>query len=201
MKIHRHPAIRRALVAALIALGLPAIARVTLFSVFSIPSSSMSPTLEPGDQILVARYGIFPLPAEPRRGDVVVFRSPHADEEFLVKRIVALPGDHVEIRRGTVRVNGEPLTEPYLPGPPPAESFWPEVLPEHHYFVLGDHRTQSIDSRNWGPLDGRLVVGRAWLVFWSVGDGRDGRTASARSSTSRRQAGRAAGRRLLLSIR
>lgn len=111
-------------------------------SMYSIPSSSMEPTLRVGDHIIVTPYFAG---KRPQRGDVIVFRSPSPIErdELLVKRVVGIPGDLIEAR----------------------------IVPPDRYFVLGDNRANSFDSRQWGVLPRSLIVGRARLVLWSSGDG------------------------------
>ncbi len=175
-------AIETILFTAVAALVILLFARATLFAVFAIPSSSMAPTLRPGDEILVTRF----LPGNgPARGDVVVFHAPTGADQFLVKRIIAVPGDHLEIRGGILRLNGRPLNEPYLADRARMADYPPEILPGGFYFAMGDNREHSIDSRSWGPLDQRLIVGRARLIFWSEGNGSDAMaTAAARSDRS-----------------
>ena len=136
---------------------------------YSIPSGSMSPTLEAGDHIIVTPLGLPLLDRSPQRGDVVVFRSPMASDEFFVKRVIAVPGDEIEIRESGVIVNGRPLSEPWL-APGASHGFRAaEILPDGFYFVMGDARGNSVDSRAWGLLAGERIVGKARFVFWSSG--------------------------------
>lgn len=155
------------------------IVRVTILQAYSIPSDSMRPTLERGDHILVtpAAWG-----REIQRGDVVVFRNPGVGTGFFVKRVIALEGEHLEIRDGRVRIEGRVLEEPYLEDGPTAETL-AEIVPAGHFFVLGDLRSDSIDSRVWGGLPQENVVGRARMIFWSAG-GVGASSASAQSSES-----------------
>ena len=143
-------------VALVLALTVRAAARI-----YSVPSASMSPTLRPGDHIVVTRY----LSDRPGRGDVVVFHHP-AGRDLTVKRVVAIPGDLVESREGRLRISGRVLTESYATGAGPMH-IPPQLVPAGHLFVLGDNRSDSWDSRHWGPLPDSLVVGRARLVLWS----------------------------------
>lgn len=121
------------------------------------------PFVEPGDD--PTRY-VF---RGPKRGDVIVFRSPtipdDAPERDFIKRIIALPGETVEIHDCTVFVDGLPLDEPYIKEPPRYEH-GPETVPPDHYFVLGDNRNNSSDSKNWGPLPKENIIGQAWLIYW-----------------------------------
>jgi signal peptidase I len=129
---------------------------------YSIPSASMAPTLEAGDQIVVTPY----LRGEPDRGHVIIFRSPHSDE-LLVKRIVAVPGDLIDSRLGRVRIGGYTLAEPYLLRPAATGAIDAQLIPADSYYVLGDNRDDSLDSRSWGVVPRNRVVGRARLVLWS----------------------------------
>ncbi len=131
-----------------------------LVEVFVVGGTSMDPTLRERDRVLVVKV------LEPQRGQLVVFRL---DQRNVIKRVVAGPGERVEIRRGRVLVNGDELGEPYLVHPLDRDPHvnQPElVLEPGHYFVLGDNRVSSTDSRTLGPIDARTVVGRAVLAFW-----------------------------------
>jgi signal peptidase I len=133
--------------------------------IYTIPSASMLPTLEAGDHILVTPY----FGRSPRRGDVVVFRSPAGGEDLLVKRVVAAPGDLIDARLGQVRIGGRTLAEPYLADAAASGSFDAQVVAPDSYFVLGDNRGDSRDSRHWGPLPRALIAGKARMVLWSSG--------------------------------
>ena len=150
----------------LIGLVAALVVRATLFQAFSIPSASMSPTLQPGDHVLVTPAPPFLAKPEPERGEVIVFRNPAAGAGYFVKRVVAVPGDHLEIRDGRVLLNSEPLDERYVNGER-SEGEVAEIIPAGYVFVMGDHRSDSIDSRSWGLLSTERVVGRARLIFWS----------------------------------
>jgi len=146
-----------------IAIGLAAAARAVVH-IYSIPSESMVPTLEVGDQIVVTRYfgG-----GAPERGQVIVFQSPQQPDELLVKRVVGIPGDLVDSRLGRVRIGGHTFPEPYLLRQAATGAIAPQIVPADCYFVLGDNRDDSVDSRSWGIVPRSLVVGRAQLVLWS----------------------------------
>jgi signal peptidase I len=152
----------------LIAAGLALLIRTTLFQIYSIPSESMEPTLQVGDHIVVAPYREFFWPGAPQRGDVIVFRQPAHVDAFLVKRVIGMPGDLVESEAGRVRVDGHTLAEPYLASHQVTDRLPAQLVPENAYFVLGDHRTDSLDSRDWGFVPRELVVGRAQMVVWSA---------------------------------
>lgn len=169
------------IVAQPLAVGLVAalVVRATLLQAYSIPSGSMAPTLQPGDHILVTPMGRWLGGEAPDRGDVIVFRNPDVGPGFFVKRVVALPGEHVEIRDGSVRIDGKPLEEPWTDESTQGEIV--EIVPAGHVFVMGDHRGDSIDSRVWGVLPRGRIVGRARLIFWSS-DGVSGSSAAAHSA-------------------
>jgi len=154
--------------------------RAFVFQQSKIPSGSMMDTLLVGDYIMVNRF-VFAdhsfgwesrlLPERPiRRGDVVVFKHPDKPEVDYIKRVVGLPGETVEVRRGQLYVNGEPLEEPYVSEDYRRLDFKPQlptVVEPGHYFVMGDHRNQSEDSRVWGQVPRELIKGRALLIWWS----------------------------------
>ena len=132
---------------------------------YRIESSSMQPNFVDGQFILVSKLSY--VLGEPGRGDVVVFNNPRDDSEDYIKRIIALPGDTLEIADGAAVVNGQPLDEPYIENRlPPNERHGPLVIDDGHLFVMGDNRTSSLDSRSFGPLDQDLLVGKAWLRVW-----------------------------------
>jgi len=105
----------------------------------------------------------------PQRGDVVVFRFPGNPDRDFIKRIIGEPGDTVEVRNGTVYVNGLPLDEPYITSKP-TQPYGLTVVPPKQYFVLGDNRNNSYDSRQWGFVPERNIIGQAWLSYWPKGD-------------------------------
>ena len=105
---------------------------------------------------------------EPQRGDVVVIVSPQPPGKRLVKRVIGLPGDTVEIEDGLLKINGHTITEPYVLGNPRDRSLL--RIPMDHYFVLGDNRPQSNDSNSFGPVHRSQIVGKAWLAYWPPED-------------------------------
>lgn len=140
------------------------VVRALVLQVFSIPSVSMEPTLLVGDRIAVERvtYRF----REPRRGDIVVFGGAPGEPPHLVKRLIRLPGDHIEIDEGVVSVNGETLEEPYVVRPD-GRSSGPYDVPDGHLFFLGDNRGLSDDSRyGLGFVARDRVVGRSVVRLW-----------------------------------
>lgn len=159
-----------------VAIALAAVARAAVH-IYSIPSRSMAPTLEAGDQIVVTRY----LRSHPERGDVIVFRAPDGGEELIVKRVIAVPGDLIDSRLGRVRIGGHTLPEPYVLRAAATGAIDSQIVPAESYYVLGDNRDDSLDSRSWGFVPRANVVGRARLVLWSA-DMLNAGSASARPS-------------------
>ncbi|HYC92258.1 MAG TPA: signal peptidase I [Thermoanaerobaculia bacterium] len=159
-----------------VAIALAVVARAAVH-IYAIPSRSMAPTLEAGDQIVVTRY----LRSRPERGHVIVFRSPRDGNELLVKRVIAVPGDLIDSRLGRVRIGGHTLPEPYVLRVAATGAIDSQIVPADSYYVLGDNRDDSLDSRSWGVVPRTAVVGRARLVLWSVAMLNAGR-ASARPS-------------------
>jgi len=124
---------------------------------------SMEPNLHTDQRIVVEKVSYrFHLP---QRGDVVVLKLPQDAKELLIKRVIALPGDTVEVHDGRVWVNGQPVDEPYLTQPTMGQMA-PLVIPDGHVFVLGDNRGFSNDSRSFGTVPLENIVGHAWLSYW-----------------------------------
>ena len=156
---------------------------------FRVEGSSMQPTLEEGQYVLVnklvylrlAPQGlssllpfvnsdreevIFPFSA-PSLGDVIIFHFPRDPSRDFVKRVIGVPGDVVEIKQGRVFLNGEEIDEPYVTHPDRG-SMAPRSIPENSFFVLGDNRRASNDSRDWGTVPAELIIGRASVSYWPL---------------------------------
>lgn len=137
---------------------------------FHIPTESMIPTLMVKDRLLVNKLA-YDL-KDPERGDIALFENQQGGEDPLIKRVIGLPGERLELREGRVYVDGAPLREPYLGrdpckrGYPKTCSFGPVTVPREHYFMMGDNRTNSLDSRFFGPVPEDDVVGEALVRFW-----------------------------------
>ncbi|MBI5354519.1 MAG: signal peptidase I [Chloroflexi bacterium] len=123
---------------------------------------SMRPTLEDGEFVLVSKLSY--LFGSAQRGDIIVFHFPMNPQEELIKRVIGLPGDHVRISAGNVYVNEQKLTEPYIAATPSYSGEW--LVAEGQLFVLGDNRNNSNDSKDWGLLPSKNVVGKAVLIYW-----------------------------------
>ena len=143
----------------------------TVIRNFRVVGTSMVDNLHNGQYLIIDKLSYNPLIDEtlgiggPQRGDVIVFEPPNRPGEDYVKRIIGLPGETVEIRNGQVFIDGQPMTEPFIPGPM-SYTMRPQVVPEGTVFVLGDNRNNSNDSHNWGVLPIENIVGRAWLSYW-----------------------------------
>jgi signal peptidase I len=160
----------------LVAALLAGLVRTFAFQTFWIPSSSMVPTIDVYDRVLVQKA--FFTWHDVREGQIVVFSHPPLDhclgEGDLVKRVIALPGQTIYSSGNSIYVNGRLLAEPYLPqydplGPPIASSQHPYRVPAGEFYVLGDNRADSCDSRYWGPITGSSIIGKVVLTFWHDG--------------------------------
>ena len=173
----------------LVAVVLALFVRTFVFQAFKIPTGSMKPNLLVGDHLIVNKFIFAPaatglermlLPMRPiARGDIIVFKFPEEPERDFIKRVIGLPGDTLELKNQTVMVNGQPLTEPYAHYlfPPAGEGqtdafdlrrrYGPVTVPDGHYFMMGDNRDDSQDSRFWGFLPQSYVKGRALFIYWS----------------------------------
>lgn len=140
--------------------------RLSLHTIlYSFPLYGTNPL--PGDRIIVNRLA-YRL-GDPQRGDVVVFHYPLDPSRDYIKRVVAVGGDTVEARNNVLYVNGQPQPpEKYLPPGVVYSDFGPVKVPPNNYFMMGDNRNNSADSRVWGTLDRRLVIGKAMFIFWPL---------------------------------
>lgn len=152
----------------IVALALALIIRAFFIQVFWIPSGSMEPDLEIKDRIVVDKVEYFF--RDPGRLEVVVFRSVAGmgeDKKDLIKRVLGLPGEKLEIKDGIVNINGQPVEEKH-PMNRDYANFGPVTVPQDSYFVMGDNRPASADSRYWGFLPRKNIIGRAFLVIWPL---------------------------------
>lgn len=172
---HRHTAEKHSFFSDLVRFALIALLIVVPFRLFIaqpfiVNGQSMAPTFDSGEYLIVDQISYeF---EEPDRGDVLVFRYPKDPDQFYIKRLIGLPGETVEIKNGTVTIhndahpNGQKLVEPYTTTTSPTDTR--VTLSEDEYFVLGDNRTASSDSRRWGPLNERFIQGRPVLRLLPV---------------------------------
>ncbi len=176
----RAPWVVEWLVVAVVAVVVAVVVRTYVAEMFYIPSGSMEPTLQIGDRIVVDKlsYDLHAI----HRGDIVVFRRPPLEPQHftdLVKRVIGLPGETISSRDGSVYIDGKKLAEPWLPpgtytGPLPDDPHpqWnlpgPIVVPKGEYYVMGDNRQDSEDSRYFGPIPRSLIVGKMVAIVWPI---------------------------------
>ncbi len=129
---------------------------------FRIEGHSMLPTLQEGEYVIINKLSYYL--EDPKRGDIIVLNFPNDRSRDFIKRIVGIPGDHIEINNGIVEINGISLDEPYINAQPNYSGAWD--VPEGQYFVLGDNRNNSSDSHNWSYLPQDDIVGKAWIIYW-----------------------------------
>ena len=179
-----------------IAVILALFVRTWVVQAFKIPTGSMENNLLIGDHLLVNKFVFGPTPLaigravlpvrSIRRGDIIVFKYPEEPERDFIKRVIGLPGETIELKNKKVHVNGQPIDEPYVHFlSPPAndyqevtsfdvrERFGPVTVPSDSYFVMGDNRDNSQDSRYWGFLPKGYVKGKALVIYWSYESGRE----------------------------
>jgi len=162
--------------AIVIAFILAMIIRTFVVQAFKIPSGSMIPTLQIGDHILVSKF-IYWF-TKPKRGDLIVFKYPKDPSRDFIKRVVGLPGETLEVKHRKVYINGKLLKEDYpifsdkrrgqYGEIPVRDNFSLITIPPNRYFMMGDNRDNSLDSRFWGTLDEGMIEGRAFIVYWSI---------------------------------
>jgi signal peptidase I len=182
-KIKKKSTIREWSEALAIAILLALFIRTFAVQAFKIPSGSMEPTLLIGDHILVNKfiYGIkipfirttlIPI-SEPKREDIIVFIYPVDKRKDFIKRVIGLPGEEIEIIDKKVYVNGKPVSDTHGfygnrgSNAGSKDRFGPVTVPEDHFFVMGDNRDHSYDSRFWGFVPSKSIKGRAFIIYWS----------------------------------
>lgn len=160
------PFYREALESVAVAVLLAIVIRLFVLEPFYIPSGSMEPTLQVNDRIIVSKLNYHF--KEPKRGDVVVFKYPLDTSRDFVKRLIAVGGETVAIKGTVVYINGQPIPETYLPPGLRFSDYGPVVVPAGSYFMMGDNRDNSDDSRNWGFMSEELIVGKAVAIYWPL---------------------------------
>ena len=140
-----------------------------LYQPVRVEGTSMLPRLEDHDRLFINKF-VYRITAI-ERGDIVVFHYPRDPEKSYIKRVIALPGDRLRVDRGLVWLNGKPLPERYVPEEyKDSRSMTEIVIPDGSYFMMGDHRSISSDSREFGPVDRDLIYGKAVFVYWPARD-------------------------------
>lgn len=150
-----------------LAVGIFLIVYLLILRPHKIKGASMEPNFPDGEYLLTEKISYYT--KEPKRGDVIVFKPPISEDEF-IKRVIALPGETISIVDGKFVINDIVLNETYINVDTSAGSFLSEgqvyVVPEGEYFVAGDNRPHSSDSRIWGPINKSVITGKAWVVYW-----------------------------------
>jgi signal peptidase I len=142
---------------------------VFIYQPVKVEGTSMMPALTDQERIFINKFNYHFGIGNIERGDMVVFWFPQDLSKSYIKRVIGLPGDMIEIDRGQVIVNGKPLAESYVPDEYRDRSSYPaRAVPPDDYFVLGDHRSSSNDSRNWGYVDRKYIYGKAVFVYWPL---------------------------------
>lgn len=171
--------------ALIIALLLALVIRAFIVQAFKIPSESMLNTLQVGDHLLATKfaYGLkIPFTdtylykgEDPKRGDIIIFKYPNDPSVDYIKRIVGVPGDVIEVRDKQLYRNGQPVKEDFIRHTDPdsveplRDNYAPVKVPDGKYFVMGDNRDNSLDSRFWGFVDRDAIRAKAWRIYWSWG--------------------------------
>jgi signal peptidase I len=153
----------------LISAGISILIITFLYQPVRVEGTSMLPRLEDHDRLFINKF-VYHIESI-QRGDVVVFHYPRDPEKSYIKRVIGLPGDRIWIDRGSVWVNGVPLGENYIPERyRDSRSMSEMVVPDDTYFMMGDHRSISSDSREFGPVERDLIYGKAVFVYWPARD-------------------------------
>ncbi len=153
----------------LISVGASVLIIMFLYQPVRVEGTSMLPRLEDHDRLFINKF-VYHFTAI-HRGDVVVFHYPRDPAKSYIKRVIALPGDRLRIERGQVMLNGKAIRESYVPEEFRDEKSTPEmVVPDDAFFMMGDHRSISSDSREFGPVDRDLIYGKAVFVYWPTRD-------------------------------
>ncbi len=140
-----------------------------LYQPVRVEGTSMLPRLEDRDRLFINKF-VYHIESI-QHDDIVVFHYPRDPEKSYIKRVIALPGDHIRIDRGQVWLNGKPLPEPYVPARYRDSRSMPEMtVPDDCYFMMGDHRSISSDSREFGPVERSLIYGKAAFIYWPAKD-------------------------------
>jgi signal peptidase I len=151
----------------IISLGISAFIIVFLYQPVKVEGTSMMPSLDDQERIFINKF-VYHIEAI-QRGDIVVFRYPRDPAKSFIKRVIGLAGDHVKIDDGRVYLNGHLVAEDYVPRAYEDDRSYPEVVvPPDSYFVLGDHRSLSNDSRDFGPVESSFIYGKAVFGYWPM---------------------------------
>ena len=163
----QHPNMLRDLIETMVLVAVAFLVVNALIGRFRIEQVSMQPNLHEGEYVIVDKVSY--TFRQPERGEIVVLKNPSLGQPDLIKRVIGLPGETIEVRGGRTYINGQPLTEPYL-AQPMVGDFPATQLQANQYFVMGDNRNNSEDSRRFGARPMGDIVGRAWIIYWPPAD-------------------------------
>ena len=163
----QHPNMLRDIIETMVLVAIAFLVVNALIGRFRIEQVSMLPNLHEGEYVIVDKvsYAF----RQPERGEIVVLKNPTPSQPDLIKRIIGLPGETIDVHGGSVYINGQPLAEPYIAQPMVADSGATQLQADQ-YFVMGDNRNNSEDSRRFGPRAVNDIVGRAWIIYWPPTD-------------------------------
>ena len=163
----QHPNMLRDIIETMVLVAIAFLVVNALIGRFRIEQVSMLPNLHEGEYVIVDKvsYAF----RQPERGEIVVLKNPNPGQPDLIKRIIGLPGETIEVHGGSVYINGQPLAEPYVAQPMAADSAATQLQADQ-YFVMGDNRNNSEDSRRFGPRPAKDIVGRALIIYWPPTD-------------------------------
>jgi signal peptidase I len=163
----QHPNMLRDIVETMVLVAVAFLVVNALIGRFRIEQVSMQPNLHEGEYVIVDKvsYAL----RQPERGEIVVLKNPNRGQPDLIKRLIGLPGETIEVRGGQVFIDSQPLVEPYI-NPPMGLEQAPLALEADQYFVMGDNRSNSEDSRRFGARPGGDIVGRALIIYWPPPD-------------------------------
>jgi signal peptidase I len=163
----QHPNMLRDLIETMVLVAIAFLVVNALIGRFRIEQVSMQPNLHEGEYVIVDKvsYAF----RQPERGEIIVLKNPAPSDPDLIKRVIGLPGETIEVRGGQVYINSQPLMEPYIRQPMGQEQT-SLTLQADQYFVMGDNRSNSEDSRRFGSRPLSDIVGRAWIIYWPPAD-------------------------------
>ncbi len=162
----QHPNLFRDFVETMLLIAIAFLVVNALIGRFRIEQVSMLPNLHEGEYVIVDKVSY--LFRQPARGEIVVLKR--ASDADLIKRVIGLPGETIQVSDGQVQINGQPIAEPYLKDPRINQDTPPLDIPADRVFVMGDNRNNSSDSRGFGPIPVGDIVGRAWIIYWPPPD-------------------------------
>jgi signal peptidase I len=162
----QHPNLFRDFVETMLLIAIAFLVVNALIGRFRIEQVSMQPNLHEGEYVIVDKISY--LFRQPARGEIVVLKR--TSEADLIKRVIGLPGETLQVSNGQVLINGQSITEPYMKDPRINQDTPPQTIPADRVFVMGDNRNNSSDSRGFGPVPLTDIVGRAWIIYWPPPD-------------------------------